>query len=287
MENIYSEGFYKAQKHGSGISARKILPIVFEQLSFMPNNVVDVGCGTGTWLEACEHLGITDYIGMDGNYVNRESLLIDKKKFIPIDLDTDFSLDRIFDLVISLEVAEHLSKNSSRQFIENLTKLGDVVLFSAAIPGQGGTNHINEAFPDFWISLFESNGFYPIDVVRKQIWDDKEIDFWYRQNILIFARHSIKNDNLIFNKNQSSINDTLPYFYDRIHPELYMIYVNEKAKLLSENALLLKKSQLFKIFINRIISESKTDLKLFIKLHIPFLVKFKKRFTHNLSVQKN
>jgi cyclopropane fatty-acyl-phospholipid synthase-like methyltransferase len=229
----------------------------------------------------------TDYIGMDGNYVNRESLLIDKKKFIPIDLETDFSLDRIFDLVISLEIAEHLSKNSSRQFIENLTKLGDVVLFSAAIPGQGGTNHINEAFPDFWISLFESNGFYPIDVVRKQIWDDKEIDFWYRQNILIFARHSIKNDNLIFNKNQSSINDTLPYFYDRIHQELYMIYVNEKAKLLSENTLLLKKSQLFKIFINRIISESKTDLKLFIKLHIPFLVKFKKRFTHNLSVQKN
>lgn len=279
MENNYSDVFYKRQKRGSSISAGKILPVVFEQLSFMPKSVVDVGCGIGTWLEACEQLGINDYIGMDGNYVNRESLLIDAKKFIPVDLAANFGLNRIFDLVISLEVAEHLSKNSSSQFVENLTKLGDVVLFSAAIPGQGGTNHINEAFPDFWINLFEKNGFYLLDVVRKQIWQDKEIDFWYRQNILIFAKHTVLNDNLFFIKNQTSVNYRIPYYYDRIHPELYMIYVNEKVKLLSENVFLLKKPHLFKIFINRILSESKTDLKLFIKHHFPFLVrlKFKKR----------
>lgn len=271
MENIYSEDFYKDQKHGSTISAGKILPIVFEQLSFIPKSVVDVGCGTGTWLEACEQLGITDCVGLDGNYVNRESLLIDVKKFIPVDLATGFNLTRRFDLVISLEVAEHLSKSCSSQFIENLTKLGDVVLFSAAIPGQGGTNHINEAFPSFWINLFEDNGFYLCDVVRKQIWDDKEIDFWYRQNILIFARQNI----LI--KNQTDINDKIPFYFNRIHPELYMIYVNEKEKLLSENVFLLKKSQIFMIFIDRIISESKTDLKVFIKRHFPFLVKLKSK----------
>jgi len=280
MGHIYSEDFYKAQKHGSSISAGKILPIVFEQLSFIPKSIVDVGCGTGTWLEACERLGITDYIGMDGNYVNRDSLLIDPEKFIPTDLAAGVNLGRRFDLVISLEVAEHLSKDCSKKFIENLAKLGDVVLFSAAIPGQGGTNHINEAFPNFWINLFMDNGFYLHDVIRKQIWDDKEIDFWYRQNILIFAKQNV----LI--KNQTNINDRVPFYFNRIHPELYMIYVNEKEKLLSQNVFLLKKSQLFTIFTNRIMSESKTDLKGFVKHHFPFLgkLKFKKRLLTTMNV---
>jgi hypothetical protein len=60
-------------------------------------------------------------------------------------------------------------------------------LFSAAIPGQGGTEHINEQPPRYWERQFERHGFHPVDAIRPIIWRDRRVEPWYRQNIFLYA----------------------------------------------------------------------------------------------------
>src|SRR5688572_19921778 len=87
-------------------AARIILPLVFELVK--PTSVLDVGCGLGTWLSVCDEFGVKDYLGVDGDYVERTKLTILESKFLSVDLRNRFTTKRKFDLVICLEVAEHL-----------------------------------------------------------------------------------------------------------------------------------------------------------------------------------
>ncbi|BDB66357.1 hypothetical protein Hc94105_0545 [Helicobacter cinaedi] len=136
-------------------------------------------------------------IGIDGNDVDFSLYQIPTSHYLQVDLSTQHTeiLRQIkerfhntqFDLVQSLEVAEHLPNEAAREFIALLTSLGNIVLFSAAIPYQGGTGHINEQPPMYWSALFEERGFVCFDVLRDEIWDMEYVEIWYRQNILIFA----------------------------------------------------------------------------------------------------
>ena len=97
------------------------------------------------------------------------------------------AVTRRYDLAISIEVAEHIEPGNAEEFVRLLTGLSDTVLFSAAIPGQGGTGHVNEQWPEYWAALFRASGYGAMDCLRTKIWDDAQIPFWYRQNCLIFA----------------------------------------------------------------------------------------------------
>jgi hypothetical protein len=149
--------------------------------------VVDVGCGDGTWLEELHELGITDTRGLDGKYIDRHILQVAEEKFTAVDLSMPFSVDRVFDLAMALEVGEHLPALSAFGFVESLTKLAPVVLFSAAIPFQGGTEHLNEQWPEYWAEIFSHYDYLPIDCIRSRIWANGQVEFWYSQNILLFA----------------------------------------------------------------------------------------------------
>ncbi len=104
-------------------------------------------------------------------------------------------LERTFDLVVSLEVAEHLPPESAPAFVGSLARLGPAVLFSAAIPYQGGEHHLNEQWPDYWAELFEQNGFVAIDCVRRNVWSDERVLYWYAQNTLLFVREEMVSGN--------------------------------------------------------------------------------------------
>jgi SAM-dependent methyltransferase len=181
----YSRDFFSVLAEGSELGARICLPICFEIVN--PTSVVDVGCGIGAWAKAASDLGIADVTGIDGNYVAADQLLIPPERFVPQDLEISIALDRTFDLAVCMEVAEHLSPNRAAGFVEELTQLAPAVLFSAAIPGQGGTNHINEQWQDYWASRFAQFGFRPIDCVRPALWTDAEVPFWYRQNAILYV----------------------------------------------------------------------------------------------------
>ncbi|QDH79801.1 class I SAM-dependent methyltransferase [Echinicola soli] len=168
-------------------AAEIITPMVIELIS--PQSVLDVGCGIGTWMKAFSQNGVAEVIGVDGDYVDRQLLkkYIPLGNFIPRNLEQPFDLHRKFDLVISLEVAEHLKPSSAQDFVDSLTRHGDTILFSAAVPGQGGQRHINEQWLSYWAGKFADKGFYTYDPFRPRIWNDKRIETWYRQNMVVFS----------------------------------------------------------------------------------------------------
>ena len=150
-------------------------------------SVLDVGCGQGAWLSVWKNLGVQDVTGIDGNYVNRESLLISEDSFVPCNLAEGFELGQRFDLVQSLEVAEHLPAESASTFVNSLVKHGDLVLFSAAPKGQGGDSHINEQDYDYWRTLFAEHNYVAIDYLRPLAMSEKAIEPWYRYNTFLYA----------------------------------------------------------------------------------------------------
>jgi SAM-dependent methyltransferase len=185
----YSREFYSGQRDGSYMSARVIVPIVKE--IFAPRSVCDVGCGVGTWLRAWNDNGVSEVRGFDGDFVDRSQLMIDAGNFRCHDLRKTLPSDAKYDLAMSLEVAEHLPPERSESFIAELTALAPVVLFSAAIPLQGGTDHINERWQSYWADLFEKHGFSALDIIRPAVWENDAVERWYRQNAIIYCRSDV------------------------------------------------------------------------------------------------
>lgn len=188
----YDSLFYRYQREGSLRSARTVLPVVTS--AFTVRSVLDVGCGAGAWLAVHRELGAPDLIGVDGDYVDRSLLLIDKQAFRPTDITRQFDLGRQFDLVQCLEVAEHVQPQASEVVVDNIVRHGRRVLFSAAAPGQGGEDHVNEQPYDYWRDLFAERHYRLFDFVRPSIASLNAVEAWYRYNILFFAHDSVIED---------------------------------------------------------------------------------------------
>ena len=107
--------------------------------------------------------------------------------FLEHDLNQPIHMDRNFDLALCREVAEHLPERSARPLVESLTRLAPIVVFSAAIPSQGGEGHCNEQWPSFRSELFAAYGFSPLVDLRQRIWTNEAVDIWYRQNMVCYG----------------------------------------------------------------------------------------------------
>lgn len=185
----YNAAFYKSISNSSFSSAKHILAMVMKNCKV--ESILDVGCGVASWLKGYAELtGSDDYIGVDGAYVNEKQLLIPANKFRKVDLKQPLDLKRQFDLVISMEVAEHIEEPFADTFIDSLVCHSDKILFSAALPGQDGTYHVNEQFPEYWAEKFAKRGYVCIDFIRDEIWNDRSVEVWYRQNTLFFVKES-------------------------------------------------------------------------------------------------
>jgi SAM-dependent methyltransferase len=196
MEDLYDQNFYDAGKGSitnSQTSARSVVPLILQLIE--PKSVIDVGCGLGTWLRAFKDI-LPDIrvVGLDGEY-NKGRVLIDADEFIGCDLEEQLpSFPSKFDLAMSLEVAEHLSPQRAQSFVRDLTSLSSAVLFSAAWPGQGGTNHINEQWHDYWVKLFADVDFTPVDCIRPWILTNRTVSGHYRSNTLLFIDKNFSGD---------------------------------------------------------------------------------------------
>jgi hypothetical protein len=188
-ESIYPRAYYEGHGAPTAESARAIVPIVMELLA--PTSVCDVGCGVGTWVSVFRENGVEDVLGIDSEDVPLDRLEIPADRFLARDLSEGVELDRRFDLAVSLEVAEHLPPESAPGFVQSLAKLAPAVLFSAALPAQGGRNHVNEQWPEYWEAQFNGLGFVTVDCIRPRIWMEQGIRFWYRQNIILFVSPSV------------------------------------------------------------------------------------------------
>jgi SAM-dependent methyltransferase len=180
----YDDSFYNYTASRALLAAAAICPILFAELR--PASVVDIGCGRGAWLAEWRRLG-ADVQGLDFPVASTEELYIPEDSFKAVDLAEGLPLERRFDLAQCLEVAEHLPANRARNFIASLAKTADIILFSAAPPGQGGEHHINEQPYEYWRELWSEQGFKMYDPIRSRIIDNHAIAPWYRFNMFLFA----------------------------------------------------------------------------------------------------
>jgi SAM-dependent methyltransferase len=183
----YDTAFMELAEFSNSLSARAIIAAILQHVAV--GSVLDVGCATGTWLCEWKKAGVVDIRGIDGSYVERARLRINDNEFMAMDLSQPFDLGRRFDLVQSLEVAEHLPPASSGRFVESLVRHArGLIVFSAAPPGQGGEFHINEKSYAYWRGIFEQHDYRPFDLIRPIIAALPEISYWYRYNILLYVR---------------------------------------------------------------------------------------------------
>ena len=184
-EHIYSGDFYTYIDAGSRRSAKAVASLLLGEIRV--GSLLDVGSGHGAWAAEWIAAGVTDTVAVDGDYVSRDQLAVPPEQFIAHDLATPLDLKRRFDLVQSLEVAEHLPAGAAATFVNNLVAHGDIILFSAAVPHQGGEHHVNEQPPEYWRRLFAKHGYAAYDFVRPSIAGADGIMPWYRFNTILYA----------------------------------------------------------------------------------------------------
>jgi len=218
--NLYQEDHSEQSTIDSIRSARCVVPFVIDLIH--PQSVIDVGCGLGGWLSVFNECGVNDILGIDGDYVETDRLNIPLSSFRAQNLTNSLDISGYFDLAVSLEVAEHLPSSFAKLFINSLTSLAPVVLFSAAVPGQPGTQHINCQWPEYWAHLFYQNNFVLFDCLRSKFWNNKGVDWWYSQNMFLFV-----NASYLDRYPSLAIFDYLSYLDSppiaMIHPDLYSL----------------------------------------------------------------
>ena len=200
----------------------EIVPFLLK--TFKPSSVIDVGCGWGTFLKVFYAHGVNDIIGVDGKWVKKDELLFPAEKFIEADLETKIDFGRKYDMVLCLEVAEHIQHSKADILVQSLTSLSDIIIFSAAIVDQGGQNHINEQPVSYWIKKFAAHGFVFHDVFRNYFWNNDNVDWWYAQNMFLATKNSV--DITLFHLPAPGIQHINEY----IHPHLFEKYVKKRKK---------------------------------------------------------
>ena len=220
----YERPFYEWIDESAMTSAEVVAPIVVGMVH--PASVVDVGCGTGGWLNHFARHGADVVQGLDSHRVPDDLLKIDPRDFEVADLTQPVALDRTFDLAVCLEVAEHLPESAAESLVDLLCSAAPIVLFSAAIPGQEGEAHINEQWPSYWATRFADRGFDCVDVLRPLLWNDQRVDWYYRQNMMIYVRAGAR-DRLSIPEGLAQL-PSPPM--GLVHPEVYSNYRERVAR---------------------------------------------------------
>lgn len=230
LGSLYTKSFFDINKESSTPSALMVLGVL--KRFYAVDSVVDFGCGSGAWLAGAEQHGATVLKGYDGPWQDKAALASASIDFTQINMEESLpKLERRYDLAISVEVAEHLSSSRADIFIDTICSASDVVVFSAAIKYQGGTNHINEQPQSYWIKKFENRGYECFDLFRATLWDNEDVKWWFRQNILLFVKKSSQAVDKVELRANSH------HLYDVVHPFNYV----RKIKLNKEKIAALEK----------------------------------------------
>jgi SAM-dependent methyltransferase len=212
MYNDSLKYFHDESVHNSS-SPEIIVPYLMD--IFKPNSVLDIGCGLGTFLYEFKKHKVDNIVGVDGNWVDKKKLVISSNNFIEADLEKPINLNKKFDIVLCLEVAEHLVESAANTIVDSLCKHGNIIIFSAAIKNQIGQNHINEQPFSYWHKKFKVKGYEIVDLFRPVFWNDTKVQWWYKQNMFLLVHESVNKNEILakaisFNEN-----------FEAVHPELY------------------------------------------------------------------
>jgi SAM-dependent methyltransferase len=187
MSEIYDADFYARNLKFQRALAPYLSHFIARNLK--PGSVIDFGCGCGYLLAIIGQACGCDIMGLNGD--KPDNLQIPAPVFQVANFLNSVDVRKKFDLVLSLEVAEHLPASYADIFICDLVRHAEkYVIFSAATPGQGGVGHINEQPHEYWHKQFLKHGFEMRDEIRPILMGHKDIPFWYRRNIFLYERIS-------------------------------------------------------------------------------------------------
>ncbi|NUM54271.1 MAG: methyltransferase domain-containing protein [Candidatus Hydrogenedentes bacterium] len=155
-----------------------------------PRSVIDVGCGTGALLATLRDAGCV-VSGLEFAEAAREICRkrgLDVRRF---DIANDsFDAGQPFDVAVSMEVAEHIPEPAAERYVDLLVQLGRTIVFTAAPPGQGGTDHVNEQPHEYWIEKFGARDRvldWPLTARWRAAWKESgHVQSWYYNNLLVF-----------------------------------------------------------------------------------------------------
>lgn len=231
--SLYPPGFYENRRAHTAHAARRILEALPQGLP--RTSIADIGCGTGTWLAAALASGSEQAFGIEGHWVTPAMLDDPRIAFTPHDLERAFTAPRV-DLALSLEVAEHLSPERAPGFVQDLVRLAPAILFSAAIPGQGGVGHRNEQWPSVWAAHFWAHGYTAHDIIRPRIWTDDAIPAWYRQNVILFLDPASRARLALAPTDPALLDCVHPSFWERANRELRYANALPESEVLRRQA---------------------------------------------------
>jgi SAM-dependent methyltransferase len=188
-DDLYDADYYRWVDETTAESAPAIVESILRDLA--PRTLLDVGCGTGAVLVECRRRGIA-VRGLEYSEAGLALCLARGLSVTKFDLEAD-RLTRpkpLFDVVLSTEVAEHLPERLAAPFVDALVSQARTVVFSAATPGQGGVDHVNEQPHSYWIARFQERGFRldePLSLAWRKQWAGHTAT-WYSDNIMIFRQ---------------------------------------------------------------------------------------------------
>ncbi len=182
---VYDQSWHLRFGSESSAAAAKILAYVVD--TFSPESLIDFGAGAGHWVKIAVNLGIKDCTAVDGPWTDPSLIVIDKSLFHYHDLSRPICFHRRYDLALSLEAAQYLDEDGCINLINTLVQHADTILFSSAVPYQGG-NNVTERWQSHWAQLFEDRGYQPVDLIRPRFWNDSEIPYYYRQNTILYVK---------------------------------------------------------------------------------------------------
>jgi SAM-dependent methyltransferase len=155
-----------------------------------PRTVVDVGSGSGLMLAEFAKRGV-DVQGIEGSRAAIERSQLGER-IVRANLERGVPDLGNFDLALCIEVAEHLTARSAPRLVEGLTRLSDVVVFTASQPGEGGLVHMNPQPESYWRELFAKQGF-AVSPLRDDLLDaiaDVPEPRYLHENLMVFERSS-------------------------------------------------------------------------------------------------
>jgi hypothetical protein len=193
FQYLYNPTFYLHVDHEAVRSRDAMADSIVADLC--PKTLVDVGCGTGALLEAvCQRSVIAEgleYADAGRAMCQKRSLKVRRFNILTDPIPKDL-LGR--DVAMSFEVAEHLPESGADQFVDLLCAISSLVVCSAATPGQGGTDHLNEQPHEYWIDKFRTRG-YELDRDLSEkwraTWESKNVARFYSANVMVFRKQSV------------------------------------------------------------------------------------------------
>jgi 2-polyprenyl-3-methyl-5-hydroxy-6-metoxy-1,4-benzoquinol methylase len=209
LKYAYPQRFFEDNLEDSRPMAEYLAPRIIKALNI--KSVIDLGCATGHWVDAIDRTG-AKVLGVEGGERAKSMLVCDPKKVIFADLRDPLPLEGNYELVLSLEVAEHIEHKFVDKYLENIDRFNPkLIMMTAATPGQGGEFHVNEQNEDYWNSQFHQLGYKRIpkveQLVARMVEDAKNLEnpptamrnplsphgvhipFWMPKNLLVFSKN--------------------------------------------------------------------------------------------------